>query len=79
MTTHEATKQQIITSLDALPEAQLVEVADFVEFLRRKYAAQPAAYVPVALGGFLADTVISDDDLADVRREMWRAFEERDQ
>jgi len=79
MTTQEQIKRQIITLLDALPEERLEEVADFVEFLYAKHTPRQTMYSPVALGGLWPDVAISDEDIAEVRQEMWRDLGERDQ
>lgn len=79
MTTQEQMKQQIIVLLDALPAERLEEVVDFVEFIRAKHAPRQTAYAPIALGGLWPDVAISDEDIAEVRTEMWQRHEERDQ
>ncbi|MCG8349571.1 MAG: DUF2281 domain-containing protein [Chloroflexales bacterium] len=79
MTNQEQTKRQIIALLDALPPEQLEEVADFVEFLRMKHTPRQKAYAPIKLGGLWADILISDQDIAEARTEMWHGFGERAQ
>jgi hypothetical protein len=72
-------KQHILATLDSLPEESLSEVATFLEFLQYKHAGQrQTPYVPVALGGLWQDISISDEDIAEVRREMWSSFGERE-
>ena len=79
MTTQEQMKRHIITLLDALPAERLAEVVDFVEFLRMKQPLYATAYTPIALGGLWPDVVISDEDISEVRGEMWHRFGEREE
>jgi len=79
MTTQEQIKQQIITLLDAIPAERLEEVADFVEFLYIKHTSRQTRYAPVALGGLWPDVAISDEDVAEVRQDMWHGLGEWDQ
>jgi len=72
MTTQEQIKRQIMTLLDALPEERLEEVADFIEFLSAKHTLRQTRYAPVVLGSLWPDVAISDEDIAEVRQEMWR-------
>ena len=76
MTTKDDLKRQIIVSLDALPEDALPEVATFLEFLHYKIgprSAQRPFYKPIALRGLWRGVKISDEDIADARREMWES------
>jgi hypothetical protein len=78
MTTQEQMKRQIITLLDTLPAERLEEVADFVEFLRTKYAPRQPRYTPVPLGGLWSGVAIDDADIAEIRQEIWGSFGERE-
>jgi hypothetical protein len=78
VTTQEQIKRQIITLLDTLPAERLEEVADFVEFLRTRHAAPQPMYVPVALGGLWSGVAVDDADIAEVRKEIWGSFGERE-
>jgi hypothetical protein len=82
MATNEKLKQQLSQVIDRLPEPSLVEVATFLEFLQYREFKQTAKtetpFVPVALGGLWQGVHISDDDLTEVRREMWLEFGERE-
>jgi len=72
-------KQQLLAVLDTLPEAALEEVATFLGYLQYKLGwgtSQPTPYKPIALGGLWADVTITDEDIAEVRREMWGKFGE---
>ena len=74
-------KQQIHASIDALPEPVLEEVATFLEFLQYKASnreERKTPYVPVQLGGLWEGVKIADEDIAEVRREMWSTFGERE-
>ena len=75
------TKQQIYKAIDELPPESLPEVAQFLEFLKFKQAQEQA--IPqkriVKLGGLWKDQPeITDEDIAEARREMWSKFGERD-
>lgn len=78
MTTQEQIKRQIITLLDTLPAERLAEVADFVEFLRTKHAPRQPSYTPVALGGLWSGVSVDDTDIAEIRKEIWGSFGERE-
>lgn len=50
------------------------EVAKFLEYLQYKQEQQPpkeTPYKPVALGGLWRDVTIGEEDIAQVRRDMW--------
>jgi len=73
----ESIKAEIVTALDLLPPEGLNMVKQFVEFLRfQAKAAQQPPYTPVALGGLWKGVEIKDEDIAEVRREMWAGFGE---
>jgi len=88
MATQVELKKHVVTILDALPEETLAEVARFLDYLQYRLAQQPSEtafpasqqtpYKPVALGGVWAGVTITDQDIAEVRREMWSGFGERD-
>lgn len=79
-TTEEALKRRLATELDELPADALAEVASFLAFQRFKagQVTRSTPYVPVKLGGLWKGVKITDDDIAEVRREMWANFGERD-
>jgi hypothetical protein len=67
--------------LDTLPEEALEEVAAFLDYQRFKLgrgALDKPPYEPVALGGLWASTRIGDEDIEDIRREMWGQLAERE-
>jgi hypothetical protein len=75
------TKQQVLAILDTLPEETLKEVIEFLDYLQYKLeqrAPRQTPYEPVALGGLWEGVTISDEDIAEVRREMWGDFGGRD-
>ena len=78
--TRNETKAQIVDLLDTLPDDALPEVVSFIEFQRYKREraeAEPARPRPVKLGGLWAGVQITDEDIEDVRREMWGGIEDR--
>ncbi|MBE7529626.1 MAG: DUF2281 domain-containing protein [Ardenticatenaceae bacterium] len=82
MSTANGLKKRINKSIESLPESTLVEVATFLEYLQ--YRESPvnrqttASYIPVALGGLWQGMEITDEDIVEVRQEMWSGFGERD-
>ena len=77
MTPENGLKQHVLAVLDTLPEEALKEVATYVEYLQYKlgrHPSSPTPYKPVALGGLWAGVTITDEDIAEVRREMWGRF-----
>lgn len=81
MTTRDGLKEQVVAVLDTLPEETLAEVAEFLDYLQYKldqHPPQPTPYKPVALGGLWEGVTITDEDIAEVRREMWGDFGERE-
>lgn len=71
------TKDQIIAALDELPPETLSAVGEFIEFLRFKSGQPPKRLI--RLGGLWRNLPpITEQDIADARREMWSNFGERD-
>jgi hypothetical protein len=65
----------IIDAIKELPPEKLPEVAQFIADLRYKARLKEGKfppYHPVQLGGIWRSGKISDCDIKDVRREMWR-------
>ncbi|MCI0396821.1 MAG: DUF2281 domain-containing protein [Chloroflexi bacterium] len=82
MNTSNGLKEQIVKSLERLPEETLPEVMTFLEYLQYKQVRStsgPTPYVPVPLGGIWAGVTITDEDIAEARREMWANFGELDE
>ena len=74
-------KEKITKTLDTLPEASLHEIASFLDYLQYKLnhtALEKTKYMPVALGGLWAGITIMDEDIDEVRHEMWGGLEGRD-
>jgi hypothetical protein len=88
VTTQVELKKHLVTILDKLPEETLAEVARFLDYLQYRLehysldtaipSSQPTPYKPVALGGLWEGVMITDEDIAEVRREMWSGFGERE-
>ena len=88
VTTRVGLRQRVITILDALPEETQTEVSVFLDYLQYKLerprvdrvvpSSRQTPYEPVALGGVWAGITITDEDIAQVRREMWGDFGERE-
>ena len=66
-------EELVIEKLRRLPPDQKKEVLDFVEFLQEKEGARQPLQ---SLHGLWADlgVEISENDIADARREMWSTF-----
>ena len=80
MITQEALKKQVVAAVDELPRDALEEVVTFLDYLQYKLAqrsSQHIPYKPVALGGLWAGITITEEDIAEVRHEMWEGFGER--
>ena len=81
MTIQVGLKEQVVAVLDTLPEETLMEVVTFLDYLQYKLESHPpqrTPYKPVALGGLWEGLTITDEDIAEVRREMWGGFGERE-
>jgi len=78
MNTHLVTREKIIGAIEELPAQALPEIAEFISFLQFKLGQAASSgeppYQPVRLGGLWQSAQISDEDIADVRREMWQGF-----
>jgi len=73
-------KREITSVLDFLPPESLQLLRDFAAFLRAR-AGQPTPQEGriVKLGGLWAGTPeITEEDIAEARREMWGHFGERE-
>lgn len=72
------TKQRLFTILDLLPDHLLNETLTFVEYLQYKqnHLAESTPFKPVALGGLWKDVSITDEDITQMRQEMWGTFGE---
>jgi hypothetical protein len=74
-------KKRIILSLNNLPPESLQEVINFLEYVRFKFQKKnqtSTPYKPIAFGGLWKDENIDDQDIDEVRREMWQSLEGRE-
>ena len=72
-------KAEIISALDLLPPEDLRPLRDFVAFLRSRVEQPASRERVVKLGGLWAGTPeITEEDIAEARREMWGRFGERE-
>jgi hypothetical protein len=74
---HGDLKLHVLEMLENLPEESLVEVATFLDYQQYKLGKQravAATYRPIPLGGLWRGARVGDDEIADVRREMWARF-----
>ena len=72
-----ATKERIVSLLDELPAEALAEVVSFVEFQRYKLSNRPTSaprFQPTPMGGLWKGVEITEEDIAEARREMWGRF-----
>jgi len=82
MSTIAVTYQDICQQIAELPQASLVELANYVEFLRFKVDktkpksedADERPFRPVKLKGLLKGYDFSPEFIAEARREMWGNF-----
>ena len=71
-------KSEITSALDDLPPESLVLLSEFTTFLREKAGISKSQKNIIKLGGLWADAAeITEEDIAEVRREMWGEFGER--
>ena len=66
-------EQIVIGRLKELPTGKQKEVLDFIDFLHNKASKKLASE---SLNGFWSDFKIdiADEDIAEIRREMWSDF-----
>ncbi len=73
-----ALKTAIMSSLDVLPASSLETLAEFTSFLRAKSHKQTRPRV-VKLGGLWSNTpLITEEHIAEARREMWGSLGDRE-
>ena len=70
------TKERIVALLDDMPDEALTEIVSFIEFQRFKMANEPKAprFKPTPMGGLWTGVEITNEDIAEARREMWGRF-----
>jgi hypothetical protein len=77
MTLAMGTKEDVVNALDELSSENVSELIAFIEFLRFKSQKRPPRLIK--LGGLWQDLPpVSEDDIVEVRREMWGRFGERE-
>ena len=70
-------KEDVINALDDLSSEYAAELIAFIEFLRFKSQKRPLHLIK--LGGLWQDLPpVSDNDIAEARREMWAKLGERE-
>ena len=78
--TETGVKERIVAELNQLPEEALREVAMFVEYQRYKInqEQEDPPHKPIALGGLWKGVKITEEDIAEARKEMWGNFGDRE-
>lgn len=72
-----AKKEDIIDKLDELSPENLAELQAFIEFLRFKSDKEPKQVIK--LGGLWKDMPpVTEEEIAEARREIWGNFGERE-
>ncbi len=69
-------KDEVLRSLDDLSPESVMEVRQFIEFLKFK-AKSASSVASVAIGGWLNGYRFSSDDIAQARAEMYLRFQDR--
>jgi hypothetical protein len=69
-------KDQIVSKLDSLSIDALRDILDFVEYQRfkqeRPATEEPTTpYTPVRLGGLIPELDLSEEEIDELRREIW--------
>lgn len=73
------TREELHRWIDALPEAKLAKLTAGLSALREAFgepSSSTTPYTPVKLGGLWAGIKIDEQQIAQVRREMWANFGE---
>ena len=68
-------RQRAHELVDKLPDAAIVDLLSWMQSRRARQHRKPR-FTPVAMGGLWKGIQISDEDLADVRQQMWTGFGE---
>ena len=77
MSTASVTPSALYRKLKKLPPSSLSEVDHFIDFLQFKTQREGAPKRVVRLGGLWKDTPpITEEDIAEARREMWGSLGE---
>jgi hypothetical protein len=72
-------KEQIVSKLDPRSDEALANILDFVEYQRFKQQRAPSEqptppYKPVKLGGLWPGLDLSEEEIDELRREVWRGL-----
>lgn len=70
-----ATKEQILQTLDELPEESLIEVSQFLDYLKFKAMKSPLSPKRVVKPGGLWEDIpfdVTDDEVRELRRAVTR-------
>ena len=67
-------KDEVLRSLDDLPPESVMEVRQFIEFLKFR-GKPPSSVVPISIRGWLSRYRFSSDEIAQARAEMWARFQ----
>ncbi len=79
MAIQEDLTKRVHTLVDTLSQKELHEVRLFLDYLQYKAKHEPAPatpYTPVTLGGLWEGITLHDEDISEVRRDMWDGFGE---
>lgn len=68
-------RQRAHELVDKLPDAAIVDLLSWMQSKHTRQQRKPR-FTPVAMGGLWKGIHISDEDLADVRQQMWTGFGE---
>lgn len=71
-------KATIMSSLDVLPATSLETLAEFTSFLRAKSRKEDRPRVVKLRGLWNQTPPITEEDIAEARREMWGGFGDRE-
>ena len=70
-------RERILALVEALPEEALPNVVSFLETERERLANRgqdKRPYIPTPMGGLWRGAKITEQDIAEARREMWGRF-----
>ena len=77
MTTAIINRQTIINAINELPTEAMAELQSFVSYLQFKSSEHPSNIVQLE-GLWNSVNDVSVDEIADIRKEMWSGFGERE-
>jgi len=77
----ETLKQRLLISLDKLPPDGVKEIISFLEYINYKFGekiSNSTTYKPISLGGLWKNKEIQDEDIDEIRREIWGSLGEKE-